>query len=54
MYALEEMNRTQMESAILENDIDIDLDVALNMTDEEMYDFLYNWIVSEPDTVYFE
>ena len=36
MYALEDMNRTQMEVAILDNDIEIDLDVALNMTDDEI------------------
>lgn len=52
MCALEDMNRTQMEIAILDNDIEIDLEVAMNMTDDEMYEFLYNWIVSDPDTVF--
>ncbi len=52
MYALEDMNRTQMESAILENDIEVDFDVALAMTDDEMREFICEWIMAAPDTVF--
>lgn len=46
---LEDMNRTQMEIAILENDIPCNVDEAIEMTDEQVRELIYNWIEESPD-----
>lgn len=48
---LEEMNRAQMEIAILENGIECDIDEAIGMTDEQVRDLIYNWIEEKPDFI---
>ena len=46
---LEEMNRAQMEIAIIENDLECDVDEVIEMTDEQVRNLIYNWIAESPD-----
>jgi hypothetical protein len=48
---LEDMNRTQMEIAIIENDIPCNVDEAIEMTDEQVRELIQNWVEEKPDFI---
>ena len=48
---LEEMNRSQMEIAILENDIPCEIDEVIEMEDEKVRELIQNWIEEKPDFI---
>ena len=48
---LEDMNRTQMEIAILENEIPCNIDEVIEMGDEKVRELIQNWIEEKPDFI---
>lgn len=47
---LEKMTRAQMEITILEEDIQVDLDEAIAMSDDEMRELIRKWIEEGDET----